>query len=130
MWDILRLNVYTRLKKSRCIKWSNDSGIHFHSFEDPEKLAEQVRENLSQNSEAFQELLRRAMKNGGSLQLDMKEFQGLMKENGGSGKALTPGEFERMMGKDWMERLGRNAEEIDDGDEADYTFNEINQFMV
>ena len=85
----------------------------------PEKIAQEVRENLGQNSEAFQELIRRAMENGGRLELGMKEFQELMKESGGSGTALAPQDIERMLGGDWMGRLGRNNEEVDDGDEAE-----------
>ena len=80
----------------------------------PQKLAEELRQDLNENSEAFQDLIRRAMENGGRLELDMDEFKRLMQDNGGKSKVMSPKDFERLLGEDWMKRLGQGSQQVDD----------------
>ena len=106
-------------------------------------LADKVRKNLESNDEAVRDLVKRAMENGGRLELDAAEFEKLLnrpekedsdpaelgerlaellermgRENGNRG-GIGKEELEKFLGRDWMERLGRGARRSDENGEAD-----------
>lgn len=95
-----------------------------------EDFAEQLREDLEKNAGAFADLIDRAMENGGNLELDMEEFEKLMRKQGdgsegmspemeeflremhgenGKSRVLTDEEAEELLGRSRMERLGKKS---------------------
>ncbi|MFT5409046.1 MAG: serine protease Do [Verrucomicrobiales bacterium] len=78
-------------------------------------LAEQLCEDLTQNSEAFQELVRRAMENGGKLQLDIEEFNALIEPQKGAEATDQARRFlEEMRVKQELMRLPGQSIAVDD----------------
>ena len=75
----------------------------------PDRLAKKIREDLTENEAALQDLIRRAMENGGQLQLDVDEFEKLLRSPmPEKNKGKTQKELE-----EFLEKFGKDADDSD-----------------
>jgi serine protease Do len=95
-----------------------------------EDLARQLREALQNDAGAFADMVERAREGGGRLELDMEEFEELLgrgredgapmspdmaeflreMHSGGDSRVLSKEEALKLLGRDWMDRLGKQQE--------------------
>ena len=98
--------------------------------ESVEDLARQLREALQNDAGAFADMVERAREGGGRLELDMEEFEELLgrgredgapmspdmaeflreMHSGGDSRVLSKEEALKLLGRDWMDRLGKHQE--------------------